>query len=253
MKFTRYGSLASQKHDFDEENRTFHTPPVPVGIYAFPKGYVEPFLLGGVGSGSVQNGRYRFLKDDNGKIIEGKYEDFYETKKVESEFTKGVFYDIDTWTDEWLDYFKKRHINKDKARIWTINSVDMEQSGMAEKASDDLRYRIVIENKPKIFEYNGLIWHHLYSYCVHLGDDFTPSNYKDKLILKDGDILRRVGSWVLTDMRTYKRAFETFMRWWKYDCSKGNKFSNRGNYPMSNVSKDSLEVYIESIQKDNKK
>jgi hypothetical protein len=249
MKFIRYGSLASQKHEIDEDNRTFHTPPVETGIYAFPKGYVEPFLLGGIGSGSLQNGRYRYLKDDNKNIIEGCYDDFYETVKEESEFTKCVFYDIDTWKSVWKEHFRKKKIDEDKARLWAVKSSDAEQSDMV-IGNKELTYRIVIENKPKIFEYSGLIWHHLYSYCVHMGEDFKPESYKDKTIIKDADIIRRSGSWVLTEIQVYKKALETYMRWWKYDLSKGNKFSNRGNYPICYLSKDPLEVYIESIQKE---
>ena len=83
-----------------------------------------------------------------------------------------------------------------------------------------------------------------------MGEDFKPESYKDKTIIKDADIIRRSGYWVLTEIQVYKKALETYMRWWKYDLSKGNKFSNRGNYPVGHLSKDPLEVYIESIQKE---
>ena len=43
MKFIRYGSLVPQDHDISDEG-FFHTPPVERGIYAFPEGFVEPFL-----------------------------------------------------------------------------------------------------------------------------------------------------------------------------------------------------------------
>ena len=61
MKFIRYGSLTPQYHDIKSYDSP-HTAPVEYGIYAFPKGYVEPFLLGGIGSGNIKNGRFRFLR-----------------------------------------------------------------------------------------------------------------------------------------------------------------------------------------------
>lgn len=253
MKFIRYGSLVPQQHDIDEEP-SFHQAPVEYGFYAFPKGYVEPFLLGGVGSGSLQNGRYSYLKNDNGKRITGLYRDFYEQKDDKSEVT-GYVYKIWTWKQEWLDYFKKHHIKKNEVKLWTLNSTDMEQSEMAENAEgmeDVLEYAIVRTNKPRIFDYDGLIWHHLYGYCVQQGD-YGSCTWKDKELIAPCDIIKRAGSWVLTDMRVYKKALETYMRWWKYDCAKDNKYSNRGNYPISNLSKDSLEVYIETIQHKTKK
>ena len=56
MKFIRYGSLVPQYHELDDDEgeRWFHTAPVEYGFYAFPKGYVEPFLLGGVGRVAVR-------------------------------------------------------------------------------------------------------------------------------------------------------------------------------------------------------
>ena len=50
MEFVRYGSLKPQYHEI-VDNENFHTPPVAYGFYAFPKGFSESFLLGGIGSG----------------------------------------------------------------------------------------------------------------------------------------------------------------------------------------------------------
>lgn len=112
---------------------------------------------------------------------------------------------------------------------------------------DCLKYFIVVQNPPAIFEYTGNIWSHIGMYCVRRGD-FTSSESKEKTIIKDCDILKKSGSWVLTDIKTYKKALETYVRWMKYDGSKENHFSNRGNSPIENISKDELEVFIESIQ-----
>ena len=71
MEFIRYGNLIPQQHDrpSNENDWTFHTPPCEYGFYAFPKGFVEMYLLGGIGSGNVLNGRFKFLKDENGNKI----------------------------------------------------------------------------------------------------------------------------------------------------------------------------------------
>lgn len=67
MKFIRYGSMKPHKHDISDD--WVHTPPVEMGIYAFPVNFVGPFLLSGIGYGSTQNGRYKYAKDENRKKI----------------------------------------------------------------------------------------------------------------------------------------------------------------------------------------
>ena len=76
MEFVRYRSLKPQYHEI-VDNENFHTPPVAYGFYAFPKGFSEQFLLGGIGSGNIKNGRRKFVRDDNGKKIYVKKKDFY--------------------------------------------------------------------------------------------------------------------------------------------------------------------------------
>ncbi len=250
MKFIRYGSLVPQYHELDDDEgeRWFHTAPVEYGFYAFPKGYVEPFLLGGVGSGSLQNGRRKKLKDSDGRPFIGLIADFKEEVKKPSEWTPGVEYTVWDWKQEWKDYFKKHKIKERDVTLWPEKSRDTEEAEAAEGAMPDrLKYFIVVQNPPIIFEYTGNIWSHIDMYYVRRGD-FTSSESKEKTIIKDCDILKKSGSWVLTDIKTYKKALETYVRWMKYDGSKGNHFSNRGNSPIGNISKDEFEVFIESIQ-----
>ena len=76
-EFIRYGNLSPQMHKIPKnpEDRSYHTAPVEKGFYAFPRGFIETFLLGGSGSGSLQNGRFRKLRDSNGKPIKVAYDD----------------------------------------------------------------------------------------------------------------------------------------------------------------------------------
>ena len=102
MEFVRYGNLIPQQHDrpTNENEWTFHTPPCEYGFYAFPKGFVEPFLLGGIGSGNVRNGRFKFLKDENGNKVYVKYGDFFTENYDEKTYKYYV-------KDKWLPLLKK--------------------------------------------------------------------------------------------------------------------------------------------------
>ena len=57
----------------DSPFRGFHTAPVRKGFYAFPKGYIETFLLGkspkDMIPGKEGNGRFFYLRDLTGKKI----------------------------------------------------------------------------------------------------------------------------------------------------------------------------------------
>ena len=65
MKFKRWGSLAPQKHTFDETD--FHCAPVKNGIYAFPVGYADMDYV--YGYACIRNGRYKYVKDKDGKKV----------------------------------------------------------------------------------------------------------------------------------------------------------------------------------------
>ena len=102
MEFIRYGNLIPQQHDrpTNENDWTFHTPPCEYGFYAFPKGFVEPFLLGGIGSGNVRNGRFKFLKDENGNKIYVEFGDFFSEEYDDKTYKIYV-------KDKWLPLLKK--------------------------------------------------------------------------------------------------------------------------------------------------
>lgn len=187
MKFIRWGSLVPQEHDIDENERGYHTPPVKKGFYAFPVGHVETFLLGGVGLGSIQNGRWTYLRDKQGNKMKGTKDEYLS----------------ENWSDNIMQRCKELNIRLDIL-------------GWDEKTKC-----VLVENKPKKFDYNGNIW-------CHLEDD-----------VKRHEIISQIGSWILLDMNTYKKALK--------------KEISKMNYQKAvtgiGYCKDHMEVYIESIQK----
>ena len=234
-EFVRWGNLSPQKHDISGD-RGFHTPPVSWGFYAFPRGFIEPFLLTGFGEGSLQNGRYRKLRDPQGKVYKFRYDSKH------------------TWRDNFpKKLWKRLHLNIPEFDDTDLDPMEDEEKYMSEedKYWEEVKkggpYEVWIENSPKHFTYGGLIWHHLFS---------IDSPESDK---EFSGYLKFSGSWVLTDMPTYLKCLSR--EWGKGKFSGAFKLSEEkkkapgfnyggGKYPFS---KDHFEVYIESIQKDNKR
>lgn len=237
MKFVRYGSLEPQHHKIEpEENGKmwFHTPPVETGIYAFPKGFVEPFILSGMGAGSLQNGRYRKLKDASGKPITGKKDDFMQKSE------DGYYWERE-WTSQWKTWFRKNKIREKDVSL-------MSEKGIGDThAEDDDEVFLVVQNRPREFEYSGNVWSHLDSIAILNQKDGKFK--KDKTLIDPANIIARSGSWVLTDMKTYESALKKYIKMQQYLSTIWERYSNRGNFPISYYSKDALEVYIESVQK----
>lgn len=234
-EFIRFGNLSPQYHEIpkDPNDRSFHCPPVEYGFYAFPKGFVELYLVGGAGSGSLQNGRYSKFKDKDGKLYKIKGSEFEDFKK---RFPKGLAkrINVDYAYDNWLEETKDD------------DDADYEDF---EKMFDENIWEVWIENEPTHFKYDGLIWHHL----------FSENPIKDK---EFPNYIKIVGDWVLTDMKTYLRILKSYYGKEKYHSSFGcfydnepGKYKKRKQSPGFNYggskfypSKDAYEVYIESLQ-----
>ena len=226
MDFIRYGSLVPQKHEIDKES--FHAAPVEYGFYAFPRGYEEPFLLSGVGRGNIKNGRYRFLRDDNGKKIEAKWADMFDTDK------KCI-------KEPYASLAKKRALTYNSIQPYLLDGdgvlldyFDLED--LATGPLSDTKLTYVYENKPTKFKYTGNIWHHL-------------EQYGQKTIVPDAYIIKRSlsESWILTDIKTYEMALEKFTKMTKQSLNRYFKSSNPQGIPFSSFSKDEYEVFIEKI------
>lgn len=142
ISFIRWGNLNPRKHkegrkESDDEDRTFHTAPCFKGIYAFPKGYVEPFLLGGVNpvNGKIQDRNF-FLKDEDGNKID--YSDFA------------------LWDDKKEDLYlnpKYKLLLKKKGIKFKDTS-----SSYDEKTKN---FYVTYNTNKHTFNYTGDIWHHL--------------------------------------------------------------------------------------------
>ena len=65
ISFVRWGNLNPVKHKEHSKKEDFHVAPKKKGIYAFPCGYVERFLIWG----SYTDHWNRYIVDDNGNKI----------------------------------------------------------------------------------------------------------------------------------------------------------------------------------------
>lgn len=127
ISFVRWGNLNPVKHKEHSKEEGFHIAPKKKGIYAFPCGYVERFLIWV----SYTDEWNRYVFDDNGNKIED---------DIDSELS-----DI-----ELKKLLKKRHIKK--------NDVSSKYS------EEDQCWYLVYKMQPKKFGYNVDIWHHFGDY-----------------------------------------------------------------------------------------
>lgn len=151
---------------FNDEER-FHVAPVKYGIYAFPVGKVETFLLTATNTVDNSSCKCAWFKNKNGNKV--KYNNLFQQKELVDRYG---------YTEIVNAKIKKEYLQF--AKIHKIKIKDIIQ--------DDDGYALYYKN-PKIIYYQGNIWHHL--------EDFV--NFKD--------ILSKKGSWVLTSMNVYTQAY----------------------------------------------
>ena len=223
MEFIRYGSLKPQKHKIKDG---FHSAPAELGFYAFPRGYVEQFLLGGVGSGSIENGRYRFLRDESGNKISAFLDDVFD-------------YYNKTFKEPFKTLARKKNIKFGHLYPYIIDECGNIEfvEYFYEERLDTLRkqgkkFNYIYETKPVRFKYNVNIWHHF-------------ETYGDKVIEKPAYIIKKskYGNWILTDMKTFEKALKSYENRMRYDFRLGNGC----RLPLDRFAKDEFEVFIEHI------
>lgn len=215
-EFFRWGTLSPQDHkECNSPDRGFHTAPVRKGFYAFPKGYIEDFLLGKNPKGMIprkrDNGRFFYLRDLNGKKI-----------------TRPEYYNLRP--DEKTAILRKVGIKE--------SQVDFCYTGNDSDYLSDQEFIAVYSPRPKRFTYSGpYIWHHL-------------KDYDNKPLTDPTDILLESGSWIKTTIDVWWKALkksDTIYRWKSYiDRGKGNRHGNPHTCP-SWYCKDDYEVFIEKI------
>lgn len=213
IKFVRYGGLSPVKQDqyTTGEDKPFHNPPRRKGNYAFPYPYIEKFLLGVTNYPGHISNKAKWLKDEEGnKILDG---DFY----------KGY----DKKTDRFI--INKKYIN-------LLKKLKIKQSNIGCQEHNDAFY-VTVHNKPRIFDYDGEIWHHLGDYLkphqvIELNGSWVKSTMDDYLLA------------LQLDIRDTKRDMLKIVKKWDNDIS---KYLIRNPYKNFNT-KDHLEVFIEKIK-----
>jgi hypothetical protein len=162
LKFMRFGGLSSvnQRGYGTDKVTTFHSPPARRGIYSFVWPLMEMFLLGGdefinpkMNKGEIN--RVKYVRDSDGNPIDSNHPDF--------------------------ESICEKHPNK----YWSI--------GVDKKPDEDgdivsTRWVLIERIRPKTYEYDGDIWHHLVQHA------------------KEYEVLARNGSWIKTTMETYKKC-----------------------------------------------
>lgn len=135
-EFVRFGGLApvKQRGFTTDSDASFHSPPARKGIYAFPNGYIEPFLLGG-GYGDpnkkYNSNRMVYLKDKSGNKINNDH-------------------------PEWEKYYGKDKYKTIKGDLKPGATPDED----GEYSWDDYVQYLAYDVHPKRFKYSGDIWHH---------------------------------------------------------------------------------------------
>jgi hypothetical protein len=212
MKFVRFGGLSpvKQTHYETGEDKGFHNPPRRRGLYAFPYPYIERFLLGATDDPTNISHKTQWLKDENGNKI--KSEDFHG--------------DYDPKTD-------KMTINPKYIKL--LKKLGIQQKDIwGTRGEDNISY-VTVMKRPRTFEYDGDIWH-------HLGHRLKPEQ-----------ILGVSGSWTKSTMDDYFIALTLEFRSAKKDMIKTMKeytaisdLMKKDPY-KSHFAKDILEVFIEQL------
>ena len=238
MTFKRWGTLAPQEHHRKHDFNTYHGAPMKMGIYAFPEKFAN---YDDVSAPCLSNGTLYYLRDENGKKVMMTYEEYcaLETKErngrhlvVSPKYLRGID----------IDYICLGGDNEKPSAITTW--------------SDRLR----------TFSYGGNIWHHLeftnnWLHWIRTDDgiketmlsDYSNLDRKVKRLVKTEDIIRRSGSWILTDMRTYKKALEKAEHIAKYEefmrlKAKGEVEGFPMGLPKREILPTLFEVFIEKVE-----
>lgn len=250
MEFWRWGNLAPQKHKTDR--KWFHTPPVECGIYAFPQGIVEWEILTGLGKGNIRNGRCSYVRDPNGRKVMMSYDDW---DSIEYYVSNGPIKHIINDTPDGFLFLKGMdklelalYAEIDGCRCWPNRADDDNE------VDDALHPLVKVGRKPIKFEYKGNIWHHLETTYPY--ESFEKINRKYKRLVEVGDIIKKSGSWILTDMKTFQKAFKKAKNILKFDVmNKRKRESDVWNNHVRSSLKipnnyfywDEFEVFIEKV------
>jgi hypothetical protein len=216
IQFCRYGTLSPVSHErswqnpkMTEDDLGFHSPPCKKGLYAFVYPFIEKFLLSAPSFSGLESThpKVTFIRDKQGNKFTFKADTLWEkSENVLAGATDKLNLDslLIPAQKEELPQF----LNKQGGWLKDIQ--------LATKGEHSY---LVKQVKPKIFTFEGEIWHHL--------ELFLESR---------ADIIQKRGSWVQTDFYAYKKALHAAL---------GKAQHN--NFRPYKDSWDHLEVFIEKI------
>lgn len=269
MIFKRWGTLAPQEHHREYEFYTYHNTPVKMGIFAFPEKFASYVH---VKAPCISNGTEFYIRDENGKKVMMTSEEYraLKTKErngrdliVSPKYMRGI--DIDylgleeesekpvalvTWTKKLRTFSYGGNIwhhleftNNWNHWIRTDNGIKEAIQKAYDCKEDDEDYDLEAELK-SIFTGD---------YVEKWSFDDSGHRLKPKRLVKPEDIIRRSGSWILTNMRTYKKALEKAEHIAKYEefMSKKARGEVEGfpmGLPKREIYPNLFEVFIEKVE-----
>ena len=215
-EFVRFGGLSpvKQKGFTTSDDASFHAPPTRKGIYAFPKGYIELFLLGG-GYGDPKNkdgsNRFTYVKDKDGKRITDSHPEFEKYQENENYWDVNLGLKDNAVPDDDGDY-----------------------------AYDDYNHALIQRVHPKRFKYSGDIWHHHKEFVNPVDiqkekGDWVKTNMETYLnaFAKNAHSAKKE-----------MRRNQTHYNGGEFDISKVDVASD----PLKYFTRDHLEVFIERLK-----
>jgi hypothetical protein len=221
LKFARYGGLSSvNQKGYDPHSTDFHGPPTRRGFYCFVWPYVELFLLGSdcTKNPKIVGAKFTYVRDATGVVVTDlhpDYENFYSKRDN--------YWSVD---NKRYSEFYEKHKDlgcDDYDKLWATYK--------------EPKYYLVEKPAPRVFEYDGVLWHHLGGY------------------LKPHLILATKGSWVKTDAASYRYALEckmhdaqkNMMTWCYKDVGDKYKVIPSRETALRRSIKDYLECFIEKL------
>lgn len=262
LKFKRWGTLAPQEHLRSEDFYMYHDTPVKMGIFAFPERLASRECISGA---CISNGRLYYLRDENGNKVKMTYEEYcaLETKEkygrhlvVSPKFLRGVEHikiclddeGITTWTDRLRTFsyggniwhhleFTNNYIH------WLMTDDGIKESKYCAYYEKECFEDFDLEGQLKSIISGDYAKQRSYYEGYHL---------KSKCLVKQEDIIRRSGSWILTSMRTYKKALEKTEHVGRYEAfmrikAKGEVEGFPMGIPKRKMPLELFEVFIEKV------
>jgi hypothetical protein len=229
LKFARFGGLSSvNQKGYEAVAAGFHSPPATRGFYAFVWPYYEFFLLGGSWTNLPWNKgtKFSYIRDKEGNVITDKHPQYEEISNRENS------------NQYWSAPTKEWSKHQEKSPDYDDPEYDAKRKALDEEwerdNKDTPRWAYIKKPSPKIFEFDGELWH-------HFGADLKPY-----------EVISTHGSWTKSSVDAHRRALEKYLHRSRREAMKGwlwegHKFVPPGKSSGKYAFKDYLEVFIEKV------